>query len=320
VSRVEELLGAARALEVPPPPPLGVVRQRALEAQAASRRRATWVAFVLALPLGATAAVGVYSYAVRAERPVPQAVPATVKVERSRARAVQVEPAVPDEAPPAAEREQPAGAGSGDRARARDRSRDRETDSQNRTRARGAFPTADLGPEVIQTPEISALPGAAPLTSRLVPETAAVAGPLRTTLADESALLGQALQQLRVARAPERALELLGEYGRRFPNGSLRTEAALAGVEAHRALGEALGGGTRALELKVLRAELQAQLGRCDAALAGLTDLEVPEDLVERARFTQATCAMTLGRRESAVRLLEPLNSPRARELLEQLR
>ena len=95
---------------------------------------------------------------------------------------------------------------------------------------------------------------------------------------------------------------------------------------AHRALGHtqeaisALRALPRRPELDVLRAELSAELGRCEEARATLRGLTVSGALLERALFTDATCALTLGAREEAVVDLERLpDSARAKVLLEKL-
>jgi hypothetical protein len=180
-------------------------------------------------------------------------------------------------------------------------------------------PPAVLAPVV--EPETEPIPAAAPW----VP---AAGGPVRTSLAEESAALTEALTTLRAQHDPAHALELLSNYNSRFPNGTLRVEASVATVEAHRALGHtsearaALDALPSLPELDVLRAELDAELGRCESARAVLKRLATPDGpLRERALFTDAACALTLGDRDAAAAELRQLpDSERARALLEKLR
>ncbi|HET6149739.1 MAG TPA: hypothetical protein VFH68_19530 [Polyangia bacterium] len=96
---------------------------------------------------------------------------------------------------------------------------------------------------------------------------------------DEIAVVHDALERLRGARDGAASLQLLDEYERRFPHGTLRDETALIRIEALLALrrtGEALERLEalptalldRSPRLRVARGELRASSGHCRAALA----------------------------------------------------
>lgn len=153
------------------------------------------------------------------------------------------------------------------------------------------------------------------------------APPPSSALSQETAMLAEALASLRGKHAPASALALIGRYREAHPQGALRDEASLLAVEAHRALGESakalaeLGALRGRLDFDVLRAELNAELGRCEAARQIVASLHVEGELRERALFTDATCALVLGRREEALEKLKALpDSERARALLEKIR
>ena len=134
--------------------------------------------------------------------------------------------------------------------------------------------------------------------------------------------MARAFRALRSQRNPVAALATLDDYQRRFPAGALRAEARLARVEALLALGrapEALpllmeAGADPAdieatREVRLVRAELLSQAGRCsdathdfDALLAG----EVARDAVtERALYGRAACRSRAGDHNGARRDLE---------------
>jgi hypothetical protein len=129
---------------------------------------------------------------------------------------------------------------------------------------------------------------------------------LATEAPSEALLLGGALRALRADHAPLRALAKLDEHRRRFPDGALQREAALARVEALLALGrqddalvvlDGLGlepsGANRKAQLA--RAELRASRGRCADAIGDLDHvLDIPTDdnLAARAYYARARCAL----------------------------
>jgi TolA-binding protein len=135
-------------------------------------------------------------------------------------------------------------------------------------------------------------------------------------LAKESKLLGAALTSLRRDKDAHRALSLLDEYQRSYPRGSLAAEAAVARVDALRALGRnndalsildglSLERLPRSRELRVLRGELRAARGRCVEAV---TDFSRALDdtrqgyLGERALSGSAACRERLGDQAGARR------------------
>jgi len=147
-------------------------------------------------------------------------------------------------------------------------------------------------------------------------EPEAPASPARedpSLLAMESRLLTTALGQLRTQHDYSGALATLAEYDARFPEGVLRSEAALAKLDALTALGKttaALGllesmdiAGPRAAELLVLRGELRASAGRDREAVAdfsrSLAGRAAPA-LRERALYGRASCRSRTGDRSGA--------------------
>jgi tetratricopeptide (TPR) repeat protein len=133
--------------------------------------------------------------------------------------------------------------------------------------------------------------------------TRAPARPVGDALAAESGLLGEALRALRQAQDPTLALATLDRYRRQFPRGQLRVEAEVARVDALLALGR--GADAVAVldrlerptpELRLLRAELLAEGGRCPEALAVFERaLTGGGALAERALAGRATCRALLG-------------------------
>ncbi|MBL8950174.1 MAG: hypothetical protein JNK82_05320 [Myxococcaceae bacterium] len=295
-SEAARALRGAASLEVGAPPPLSAVRE---VARRRSVQAARLVALLVAIPIGATAAGGVYVWKrASAERHEPKPAKVQKAVLAPKLAEAKAAPAVVDNVvvapPPAA----PA--------------------KVVIARPRTSAPLTPTG-ERESTPEIPARGGGyAPPSS---------SAPARTSLADEATALTQALAALRTGHDPARALELLETYRTRFPGGALRHEAALATAEAHRALGHtgdalaALDEAPRRPDLDVLRAELNAELGHCEASRAIVRELKVSGALLERALFTDAPCALTLGARDEAIAALEQLPaSPRARALLEKLK
>jgi len=299
-SRAAQALRAAASLEAGAPPPLTAVRE---VAGRRAVRAARVMALLLAIPVGAAAAGGLYAWTKHDAPPLPR------RGEGRGEGAVNAQPKAPEP---------------------------KQAEPQVTT---PVMPAPAIVPVVVARPVKPAPPSrAAPLTPT-APETPEIpaqggyapppppAAPQRTALADEAALLSQALSALRTGHDPARALELLARYHERFPAGALRHEAALAAAEAHRGLGHtadaliALERAPRRPDLDVLRAELNAELGRCEAARDIVRGLNVTGALLERALFTDATCAVTLGARDEAVADLERLPaSARARELLEKLK
>ncbi|MCG5053653.1 MAG: hypothetical protein KA712_11885 [Myxococcales bacterium] len=151
-----------------------------------------------------------------------------------------------------------------------------------------------------------------PAPGSVRPEPPRAPGPL----AQESALLAQALGKLRHARDAEGALVDLRAYAQRFPRGLLSHEAQRARIDAYLVLnrrsealallGDAqLGNTGRDAELRVIRAELLG-LSRCERAVTDFTAVlaaagGVSDDVKERALWGRARCLGRLGRdREAA--------------------
>lgn len=124
------------------------------------------------------------------------------------------------------------------------------------------------------------------------------------SLLDESRLLHLAMSRWRKDKAPQAALELLDEYVRNFPAGTLRPEADFLRInlllsidrprEALTLLDRvALSDGTpRALELRIVRGELRARAGRCSEAIEDFSVAlaSVRGALAERATQGLARC------------------------------
>lgn len=174
------------------------------------------------------------------------------------------------------------------------------------------------GPEVApaalppMAPPRGATSSSWPAPGSVRPEPPRAPGPL----AQESALLAQALGKLRHARDAEGALVDLRAYAQRFPRGLLFHEAQRARIDAYLVLnrrsealallGDAqLGNTGRDAELRVIRAELLG-LSRCERAVTDFTAVlaaagGVSDDVKERALWGRARCLGRLGRdREAA--------------------
>ena len=171
-----------------------------------------------------------------------------------------------------------------------------------------------------------AVNGAAALAPSLdqTPVQAAVAPAVASTPVSESPLAAEAKQlngaisRLRRDRDASGALADLAEYRRRFPNGTLTTEADTVRIDALLMLGrqdEALAalsalpldGSGREQELRVIRGELRAT-SDCARALADFDQVRSPAaspELVERALFGSAVCLSRQGRQVEARREAE---------------
>jgi hypothetical protein len=326
VSRcVQELLEAARRLEVAEPPPLAAIRT---EVGARTQRTTQWMAFAVAIPLGAAAAAGGWVVRERVVRP------ATVEHHRMTSPAPAPRPAAPLPAPepmlPASIIDDaPAAAPAAHHLEVPAPRPVAVARASTPAAARDAVVPAPGGPA--DTVPVAGAPAATP---RETPAASAPVAP--TALSEEATLLSEALAALRTQHDPQAALDAVVRYRARFPQGVLASEVTLAAVEAHRSVGhtaealtelERLSSDPLRGELAVLRAELRAELGQCADArreLAASLD-SLPAALRPRALFTDATCAATLGARDDAVARLEALlaldpTDARARALLEQLK
>ena len=151
---------------------------------------------------------------------------------------------------------------------------------------------------------------AAPRHERAAIETPAEKPPAPSALADESALLGRALGQLRREGNPAAALATLDDYQGRFPHGVMAFDAVAARVEALVKLGRT-GEALRLLEavapaalarspaLRVVRGELRAGAGRLSAAVEDF-DAQLGRgtgqgDLFERALYGRGSCRARQG-------------------------
>jgi hypothetical protein len=123
-------------------------------------------------------------------------------------------------------------------------------------------------------------------------------------LVAESRLIARAIDALRRVRDPAAALAVLDQHQKQFPNGALRDEARFARIESLVASGDSsaalqllgelrLDGHPRELELRLLEAELRAERGECETALATfdriLTNTE-PGPNQRRALQGRAAC------------------------------
>lgn len=180
-------------------------------------------------------------------------------------------------------------------------------------------------------PPPSATPSSATPPPAVIPERTSVADPLwpeppvappaaapprtRAALAEESALLAEALGHLRRERDGAAAIAVLDRYSLRYPQGLLRAEADRARVdalfltgardEARRRLDAmALETRGRDLELLVVRGELRAPRD-CVAAerdFSRALAATAPASLVERALHGRALCRATRGDQDGAAR------------------
>jgi hypothetical protein len=131
----------------------------------------------------------------------------------------------------------------------------------------------------------------------------------------EARLLADALASLRVESDAKAALELLAEYRKRFPRGTLRLEALTAEVEALLSLDRrsqalrvldtmVIERSPRGNELGVLRGELRAQAGKHRDAITDFnrcaSDAGCGPQLEERALFGRASCHKKLGEAAAA--------------------
>jgi len=161
----------------------------------------------------------------------------------------------------------------------------------------------------------------------------------------ELALYSRAMAQLNVEHEPAAALGTLSVYGLRYPNGILRGETFIAQIKAELMLGldtEVLGlldamderafaALPQAGEVRLLRAELLARVGRCTDALGALRPHlgpSAPADQRGRALFLRADCRSHLGDPQGSREDLDAYlrefpqgpYAPRATEMLHRLR
>jgi hypothetical protein len=161
-------------------------------------------------------------------------------------------------------------------------------------------------------PPVTVTPPPPELPSR---EPAVDERPTGDALAGESLLVEEALHALRQRHDPARALAETEQYRRRFPGGVLGAEVDRIALEALLTLGRsgdalailepmALAGSVASRELRVVRGELRAGVGRCVAALADFAVvLRGPDDRwTERALYGQAACRLRLGDRSGGER------------------
>jgi hypothetical protein len=133
---------------------------------------------------------------------------------------------------------------------------------------------------------------------------------------NEASMLGEAFRQLRSGGDARSALRRLDDYDRRYPSGQLRGEARVARAEALIALdrrSEALpvleglqdddkdddhGGGVLTRHVRLTRAELLVDAGRCQTALHDL-DLVIAAGAGDavggRALYFRAACRLRAG-------------------------
>jgi hypothetical protein len=179
----------------------------------------------------------------------------------------------------------------------------------------GASPLAAQAPEPAPAP--ASVPAPAPASAPTAEPTAtgggaAMSPPRRqetgsvtsSRAGTETTQIRETLARLRTEKNPEKALELLDGYDRRFPGGLWHDDAAIIRIEALLALGRS----TEALErfetlpqasldrsprLRVTRGELRATHGHCDEALADFSAvlaLPVGDEIERRATRGRAAC------------------------------
>src|SRR5262245_13680226 len=221
----------------------------------------------------------------------------------------------------------------------------READRAPEQRAADRAPevrAADRAPEVRaadRAPDASAPPQLE--TARPDPVAPAPPPPApASALSGEAPLLSGALAQLRQKRDARAALAALDEYRTRYPNGTLKREAARARIDALLLLGrndEALAElrdltlqpGGRDQELRLIRGELTAA-SDCKRAFADFDRIlneQAAAALVERALHGRAACRLRVGDEAGATHdLTEYLRrfpagrfAPEARRALEDL-
>ncbi|MHB8416634.1 MAG: tetratricopeptide repeat protein [Myxococcales bacterium] len=163
-------------------------------------------------------------------------------------------------------------------------------------------------PPIVPVESLRAVPG----SKRAAAPRHRVADERADGLSEESELLREALRSLNVERDPQNALRLLDRYRARFPSGVLAREAEVARLDADVRLGrngEALGildrasagdfdGYPRPAQLRLLRAELLSNAGRCQEAepvFSGLLAEPPSNPATERALFGRASCRAKLG-------------------------
>jgi hypothetical protein len=194
---------------------------------------------------------------------------------------------------------------------------------------RGVSPPVKDPPQVGSTvesdppPTKTVVPKIAAPKIVLPPPSPALAPPPRaspSTDDTEARLLALALTQLRKQRDPRAALATLDRWERRFPGGVLATEVLSTRIEAAVTMKD-LATATRLVEsavvspgqageaLRVMRAELRAQSGRCAAALTDFGRLlddgavaGIAGELHERALYGRAVCLGRLGQGSAARR------------------
>jgi hypothetical protein len=170
-----------------------------------------------------------------------------------------------------------------------------------------------------------------PVTSRWQPEAPQVEAPNEE---EEATLLGEALTRLHRSHDAPGALSAIARYSERFPRGQLAGEATLVQAEALSRLGrreelvarldpDTIAQSPRPADLKLLRGEALAQLGRCREAIPVFTAIlegDQPE-LRERSLFGRALCSANEGRvnqaRDDLSRIV--IEYPKARPKVEQI-
>jgi len=209
----------------------------------------------------------------------------------------------------------------------------------------GVLPAAQMEPAGAAAHSALAVPHAAdrihlakhPAAAPAAPAPSAPPAQSEDRLAAEASLVSRALTL--ASDDPRASLDLLGGYWKRFPDGALRGEAAVAEVGAHLALGEnaealaRLDGLARdgfrgmqgtAEELRVARLELMAGAGRCPEALPlleqELSGGALARPLRGRALLARAACRAKVGdatgNRDDLQRYLREFpDGPRAAEV-----
>jgi hypothetical protein len=177
-------------------------------------------------------------------------------------------------------------------------------------------PRASAAP--VASPSVAARRPAAFPPAPVTPPPVAPAAP--SALAEESALIGEALRKLRQDDDAPTALAMLDVHAQRFPAGALAPEATLTRIEAllrMRRTGDALALLDRAApvargrgrDLLVARAELRATAGRQPAAVADFDLLlagdPVSDSITERAFWGRAACRAAAGDAAGARRDLQ---------------
>ena len=182
------------------------------------------------------------------------------------------------------------------------------------------MPLDEVPPAPAASPGAARRPAPFARAAPVTPPPLVPAAEAPSALAEESALLAEALRKLRQGDDAPAALAILDAHEQRFPAGALAPEATLTRIEAllktrrntdalsllDRATPVARG---RGRDLLVARAELRATAGRRAAASADFDRLlagdPIADSITERAMWGRAACRAAAGDAAGARRDLQ---------------